>query len=98
MLKSRAVLAAGNKVFIDLFRQAGCAVLELSGAQDEIEKIKDIDPAFIIFSQETFSKVKENFKDSFEDMPYIVFPMPGEKNLIEAEISELIKLAVGVEL
>ena len=94
-----SVFACGESFFRSLFLQAGCITADSSADNSEIiKKMKEENPGVFIFSQKAFEKIKKDFKENFEDRPYIVFPFPGEENLIEKEIAELVKIAVGVEL
>ena len=93
------IFVCGESFFCNLFLQAGCtAVEEKTEREDILKEMKKKNPSFFIFSQSAFEKIKRDFNENFVGAPYIVFPMPGEKNLIKEEISELVKLAVGVEL
>ncbi len=93
------IFVCGESFFCNLFLQAGCTAVEESAGREEIlKKMKEENPAFFIFSQAAFEKMKRALNENFLGAPYIVFPLPGEENLIEHEISELVKIAVGVEL
>ena len=93
------IFVCGESFFCNVFKQAGCEAVEEETEREEIlKKMKDKKPSFFIFSQAAFEKMKRDFNENFIGAPYIVFPMPGEENLIEREISELVKIAVGVEL
>ena len=94
-----SVFACGGSFFRSLFAQAGCLTADSAAENSEIiGKMKEENPGFFIFSQKAFEKIKKDFRENFADSPYIVFPLPGEENLIEKEIAELVKIAVGVEL
>ena len=93
------IFVCGESFFCSVFKQAGCTAVEENAGREEIlKRMKEENPAFFIFSQSAFGKMKRVFSENFIAAPYIVFPMPGEENLIEHEISELVKIAVGVEL
>lgn len=97
--EEKKVFACGENFFCSLFASLGAATAEWKGDEAEVfEKMKAEQGAFFIFSQSAFEDLKKNFKESFPDAPYIVFPLPGEENKIEREIAELVKIAVGVEI
>ncbi len=93
------IFACGPDYFCDLFSSVGCFSVSADLPEDEIiGEMKKNDFSFFIFSQDAFEKVKDLFKKNFPLAPFIVFPEPGQEDKMKAEISNLVRLAVGVEI